>query len=304
MLNKVCWLTHLILCISTTVHATTLTPYQANIQTIQEQTQLPIINTLELPQTCFTQGFTIDQQKLYLSCGQYGKSRLSIYTLPAHLSSTKKNQPALKLLQSIPLPPEIFAEGLAVTEDFIYLLTWKSEQLIRFDKHKPSLDTANLFSYSGEGWGLSYDRSQQQLLLSNGRHYIYTFHANAQSLYPNIVSYAPLNAILSLTEKPLEKINELEVVENKLLFNRWFDNTVYFIELLKLQGETPAYANAINLSALSQRHQSTDVLNGIAYNPIDKTIWLTGKNWGMAYQMNAKPFFHLSRSEAPSTLAQ
>ena len=37
----------------------------------------------------------------------------------------------------------------------------------------------------------------------------------------------------------------------------------------------------------SLRNSSTDVLNGIAYNPEDGKIYLTGKNWPKLYEVKS-----------------
>lgn len=278
-----------------------LNHYQAALQQLQSTSQLPIKNTIHLPSTCFTQGFTIDNRKLYLSCGQYGHSSLYIYAL-SNAPVLTAAPPQLTLLDKINLPKDIFAEGLAVTENYIYLLTWKSQKLFRFNKQQPTLDSAHIFHYPGEAWGLSYDAEKQQLLLSNGSRFIYSFNENLDK--QEAIRFNAKLVIMNNENNALRRINELEVVENKLLFNRWFDNTIYFIELNAIEkgSQQTLTAGSINIEMLSKLHPKNDVLNGIAYNRHDKSIWITGKNWGIAYQLSAKYFFQkrlIDREERP-----
>jgi glutamine cyclotransferase len=43
------------------------------------------------------------------------------------------------------------------------------------------------------------------------------------------------------------------------------------------------------LLPVAERGGSEDVLNGIARNPVDGTIWVTGKRWPWLYQIELVP---------------
>jgi len=52
--------------------------------------------------------------------------------------------------------------------------------------------------------------------------------------------------------------------------------------------KTGAVEGIINLADLEKKItklQDTDVLNGIAYNPKTKTIFVTGKNWDKMFEI-------------------
>jgi glutamine cyclotransferase len=50
-------------------------------------------------------------------------------------------------------------------------------------------------------------------------------------------------------------------------------------------GEVEATVDCTGLLPRQLRDNRTDVLNGIAYNPLDKKIYLTGKYWKRLYEV-------------------
>lgn len=92
----------------------------------------------------FTQGLAIDAGFLYESSGLYGQSALYRY-----------HWPSLELEQTIRLPPNLFAEGIAIIKQELLQLTWQEQLLLRYQL--PQLSTKESLSYHGEGWGLTAD---------------------------------------------------------------------------------------------------------------------------------------------------
>lgn len=242
--------------------------------------ELPIQAKLTLPKSCFTQGFTIDKNTLYLSCGKYGQSTLYIYRI--HNQEHTAPSIRLSLLQKIIWPKTVFLEGIAITERFIYCLTWKQQRLFRLNKKQPSLATAEQFHFSGEGWGLSYVEPRQQLLLSNGSQHIFSIseRKNQQQL-----QQTKTFSLINHQQAAHTDINELEVVNDYLFYNRWFDNHLYYFSLAQAEQSKPITAKRLNLETLANLHKQDGVLNGIAYHQEQESLWLTGKNWGVAYQL-------------------
>ena len=159
--------------------------------------------------------------------------------------------------------------------------------MLRFNKQEPLLANARTWTYSGEGWGLSFDTNKQQLLFSNGSKQLHAFSEPENS---TAIQLKPIASVAHL-----DNINELEVVKENLLFNRWFDKRIYVIALASLYTALPKQVQAryIDLTPLSNLHTTKNVLNGIAYDARDDSLWFTGKNWGVAYQMQASEFFKL-----------
>lgn len=91
---------------------------------------------------------------------------------------------------------------------------------------------------------------------------------------------------------PVNRINELEVVQGELWGNVWMDNDLYVFDL-----ESDSVKRKIDLTHLSKlennyrRHQGQSetnqdqVLNGIAYNAEQKSLLVTGKEWNFVYEV-------------------
>ena len=61
----------------------------------------------------FTQGLEFHQGRLYVSSGLYGQSVIRVYDFPE-----------MALINSVPVDPRIFAEGLTIIDSRLILLSW------------------------------------------------------------------------------------------------------------------------------------------------------------------------------------
>ena len=91
---------------------------------------------------------------------------------------------------------------------------------------------------------------------------------------------------------PLKNINELEFVQGKIWANVWLTNDVCVLDMH--QDKVVRKFDFKHITELENNYRSTEqilatgrdeVLNGIAYNPILKTLLLTGKNWNFVYEL-------------------
>ena len=73
------------------------------------------------------------------------------------------------VLQEVNLPVEYFGEGLTIVNDTLIQLTWQNH--IGFIVDKATLSLIGNFSYSTEGWGLTYDGNY--LIMSDGTSNLY-----------------------------------------------------------------------------------------------------------------------------------
>ena len=101
-----------------------------------------IIKILPHDSQIYTQGLILDQNHFYESSGQYGKSFLRKYTSDEFVIS-----------KEIKIASNLFAEGITILEDKLFMLTWKSNKGLVFDKN--TLALLDTFEYSTEGWGLT-----------------------------------------------------------------------------------------------------------------------------------------------------
>jgi glutaminyl-peptide cyclotransferase len=82
----------------------------------------------------------IDNGVLYEGTGLYGQSTLR-----------RVNLQTGAVEQRVPLPAEVFGEGVTVAGDHLIQLTWQSQIGYVYDTRTFAVERT--FTYSGEGWG-------------------------------------------------------------------------------------------------------------------------------------------------------
>lgn len=207
----------------------------------------------------FTQGFVLDQGYFYESSGQYGRSFVLRY--PSQDGDGK--QP-----KRLALPRNVFAEGIEVVGDLLYLLSWREGKAWALDKN--TLEVKKEFRYSGEGWGLTHDG--ERLIMTDGTNSLRFFDENFEPLGSRKVH---------LEGEPVPRLNELEYQGGLIWANQWHSDTIYAID-----PQTGAVKAMVDLPAL-RREAGIDsrdsVLNGIAYDEAQDAFWVTGKYWRYRY---------------------
>jgi len=78
-------------------------------------------------------------------------------------------------------------------------------------------------------------------------------------------------------------INEMEWIEGKIYANRYQKDGVAIIN--PKNGAVIGVVDFKPLKKLVTQHEGLDVLNGIAYNPKTKTIFVTGKRWDKLFEV-------------------
>jgi glutamine cyclotransferase len=212
------------------------------------------------PRDHFVQGLQIVDGKLYVSTGRYGESRLLRYNFAdSRLEGGRK------------LHPRLWGEGLTVLGDTLYQLTWRARLLLVYDR--PDLDYRESFALPGEGWGITHNG--RELIYSDGSHRLHY-------LAPDSGEY--LRSI-TVTENgmPVPELNELEWVDGAIWANVFRTDRIVIID-----PNTGAVTGGIDLTGLlpaAERRPDTSVLNGIAVDPADDGIWVTGKRWPWIYRI-------------------
>lgn len=212
----------------------------------------------------FTQGLFKRGELFYESGGRYGHSRLTRYRDDGHQVERQR-----------PLDDRYFAEGLTELNGKLYLLTWRAKTLLIFDAE--SFEPLGKQSYRGEGWGLTDDG--EFLIRSDGSAQLY-FHdpENFQ-----------VQRQITVTEagQPVTRLNELEYIEGSLWANIWHTD-----RLIQIDPDTGVVIGSLDLSELVREARPNApgaVLNGIAYDPEHRELWVTGKLWPRLYRLSLKP---------------
>jgi glutamine cyclotransferase len=192
----------------------------------------------------------VDGNQFYESSGLYGKSLLVSYPV-AELQGSTWAKISAPFTRKTALPPQYFAEGLTLLNNKLYLLTWKEQTLLVYDKTNFTLQQQ--FSYQGEGWGLTTDG--KQLIRSDGSDRLFFHRAEDFSIARE----------LHVTDdgKPVNQLNELEYAQGFIWANVWYQDRI-----LKIDPANGKVLGELNLQALKQSlalTNSEQVLNGILW---------------------------------------
>ena len=221
-----------------------------------------IVNTYPHDNTSYTQGLEFYNGELYESTGQYGESKLR-----------KIDYKSGDVISNIDLKSSYFGEGLSILNDKIYQLTWKEDRGLVYDVNKFEQIETFKYGQSKEGWGLCNDG--EKFYKSDGTEYIWLLNANTLAEEGYIQAYT--------NKGKLTNLNELEWVNGYIYANRYQKNGVAIIN-----PENGAIEAVIDFKALKTKvtqHQGLDVLNGMAYNPKTKTLFVTGKRWDKLFEV-------------------
>lgn len=221
-----------------------------------------IINTYPHDMSSYTQGLEFYNGDLYESTGQRGESKLR-----------KVNFETGEVLKNINLNDTYFGEGLTILDDKIYQLTWQANTGFIYDVN--SFEKLSSFKYgkSKEGWGICNDG--KTLYKSDGTEKIWLINTENLTEKSHIEVY---------TEKgKIPQLNELEWIEGKIYANIYQRNGVVIVN--PKTGGVEGVIDFKPLRKLVTQHPELDVLNGIAYHPERKTIFVTGKNWDKLFEV-------------------
>lgn len=221
-----------------------------------------VVAEYDHPRDSYTQGLIYHEGEIWEGTGQEGASRLMRYRLGEGPKVVGR------------LEGHEFGEGIALLHEELFFLTWMNNTVHVYDLK--SGREKRLMRYSGEGWGLTSDG--EKLYFSNGS-------SNLYRLDPQ--SFKRERAIpVTLRGEPLEWINELEWIEGRIWANIYTTDQIVIIH-----PESGVVEGVVDLKGLLPAHQhdrTTDVLNGIAYDPTEKRIFVTGKNWPKIYEITLK----------------
>lgn len=220
-----------------------------------------IVNTFKHDSLSFTEGLEFYKDTLYESTGLKNLSYIRKYDY--------KTQ---KVHKQIEVEKQYFGEGITMVNNKMYHLTWQDNTGFVYDAG--NFKKLKTFTYDKpiEGWGMTNDGAS--IYQSDGTEKIWKMNPETQKIidYQNVYAGAA----------KIDSLNELELIDGKLFANIWQKDAIAIINLTngKVEG-------ILNLASLRKKvkNKSAEVLNGIAYNPKTKTIFVTGKNWDSLFEI-------------------
>ncbi|TWF92511.1 glutamine cyclotransferase [Saccharopolyspora dendranthemae] len=211
----------------------------------------------------FTQGLEIADGTLYEGTGLRGSS---VLRAADPLSGSARHEARL--------PAEFFGEGITVTGDRIWQLTW--QEGVAFERDRATLRELRRVEYPGEGWGLCSDG--RRLVMSDG---------SDRLTFRDPVTFAQVGEV-SVTQEgsSVEELNELECVGGQVWANVWGSDEILRID--PASGQVTAVVDAGGLLRPEQQ-AGADVLNGIAAVPGTDEFLITGKKWPAMFRVRFVP---------------
>ncbi|MDA3630815.1 glutaminyl-peptide cyclotransferase [Saccharopolyspora sp. WRP15-2] len=222
-----------------------------------------VIRVLPHDRSSFTQGLEISGGTLYEGTGLKGGSLVRATDLATG-----------EVRREVRLPADLFGEGITVTGDRIWQLTWQEE--VALERDRETLAELRRVEYSGEGWGLCADGSR--LVMSDG---------SDRLTFRDPVTFAPTGSVaVRAAGAPVADLNELECVDGHVWANVW--HTEEIVRIDPANGQVTAVVDASGLLSPGER-AGTDVLNGIAAVPGTDEFLLTGKYWPSIFRVRFVP---------------
>lgn len=221
--------------------------------------KLEIVSEYPHDTDSYTQGLFFHRGEMYETTGLNGKSTLRKVDLQTG-----------KPLKKLDFDRKYFLEGSVVFGDDLYILTW--ENRIAFIYDAATLEYKSSWRYPREGWGLTTDG--KQLIASDGSASLYFMDEEFK---------LDRKVTVTLGDRPVRWLNELEFIDGRIWANVYTMDEIVIIN--PRNGNVEGVVDCKGLLPSNLRRPSTDVLNGIAVNPADGRIYLTGKNWPRLYEI-------------------
>ena len=231
-------------------------PARAELPVIKAE----VVRTFPHDRGAWTEGLFIDNGEMFESTGEPNRSSVRRVDLASG-----------RVIEKVMVPAPYYGEGIAPWHDQIVSLSWRNGVGFRWSRH--GLRPLGRFQYLTEGWGLS--RLGEDFVMSDG------------SSTLGVIDPATfrLKRIISVTAEgvPVDRLNELEVVDGEILANIWLTDRI-----ARIDAATGHVLGWIDVSALHKRagvFGQDQIPNGIAWDAKRRRLYVTGKEWPLLFEI-------------------
>lgn len=221
-----------------------------------------IVNTFTHDTASFTEGLEFYKDTLYESTGKEGTSYLRKYDYKTG-----------KVFKQIDLDKKYFGEGITFINGKLFQLTWQNKTGFIYDANTLKLEKSFTYEKDIEGWGMTNDG--KYIYQTDKTEKIWKMDPSTQKMVDYINVYSGSSKI--------KAINELEWINGKIYTNVWLKDAIAVVN--PTSGAVEGVLDMSGLRKFMKDITKDDVLNGIAYNPKTKTIFVTGKNWSKMFEI-------------------
>ena len=219
-----------------------------------------VVATYPHDTAAFTEGLVFANGSFYESTGGWDASSLREVNLTG------------SVIREVLLSEQYFGEGLALFNGSLVQLTWQNG--IGFIYNQKTFKEEGNFTYSTQGWGLTFDGDQ--LIMSDGSSNLYFLEPTTYQKVGQVSVHD--------TNANIDNLNELEYVNGDIYANIWHQQRIAIIN--PNSGEVKGY---IDLAGIYNASDPESVPNGIAYDQETGNLYVTGKNWTNLYQIIITP---------------
>jgi glutamine cyclotransferase len=220
-----------------------------------------VVNTFPHDTSSFTEGLEFFRDTLFVGTGLRKFSKL-----------LKTDYKTGKIYKSVKLDDMYFGEGITIINNKLYQLTWEEKKGFIYNIDTWKVEKTFDYDKPIEGWGMTNDG--KVIYQSDGTEKIWKMNPTNQKMIDYVNVYSGSSKIKS--------VNELEYINGKIYCNIWQKDAIAVVN-----PENGKVEAIINLAGLRKfiKHPEAEVLNGIAYNPKTKTIFVTGKKWEKLFEI-------------------
>ena len=220
-----------------------------------------VVNTFAHDTASFTEGLEFHHDTLFESTGQKGTSYFRKYDYKTG-----------KIFKQNNLDAKYFGEGITFVNNKLYQLTWQEKTGFIYNATTLKLEKTFAYEKDIEGWGMTNDGNY--IYQTDGTEKIWKMNPNSLKMVDYINVYSGNTKIKS--------INELEWIDGKIFANVWQKDAIAIVN-----PTSGSVEGILDLSGLRKfvKNPTAEVLNGIAYSPKTKTIFVTGKNWDKLFEI-------------------
>lgn len=274
-------------CVAVLVGQTSAASYQADSATAERSSEgdgaprsapapvaapilaVTVLNRYPHDSDAFTEGLIVDGDHVYESVGLEGRSDVRRIDLATG-----------RILARRTIPADQFGEGLARWRNELISLTWHDEIAHRW-RMRDLRRRGDAFRYTGEGWGLASDANG--FVISDGS--------------PTLKFLSPENfaetrrLTVTLNGRALRNLNELEIVDGRILANVWM--TPFIVAIDPADGTVTHIFDLRPLAAEAEQMRAqaglppdeNAVANGIAWDERRRRLLVTGKRWPILFEI-------------------
>jgi len=234
-----------------------------------------ILDQVGHDETSFTQGlsYSNDGKVIFETTGLYRQSKVR-----------RINSDTFDVELSVDTEDAYFGEGSTYYVDAndnerLIQITWREQTGFIYDAN--TLEMLEEFRYTttpgprgNQGWGMTYDASKQEFIVSDGSKYLYFWDRDTLTEKRKV-------AVSRFDGSEQDQLNELEFMDGLVCCNIWHRDDIICVD--PATGKSVREYDMSMLWPANQRGNGENVLNGIALGR--DHVLLTGKRWDRMYKV-------------------